>query len=111
MRVICMYGAPPPMRAAVAISCLLALAAVAAGCRSSSSGRGVPVVATSTQVGDFVREVGGPRVQVHQILRPNADPHEYEPTTGDAEAVANSKIVFRSGGDVDDWLTKVLQNA
>jgi zinc/manganese transport system substrate-binding protein/manganese/iron transport system substrate-binding protein len=35
----------------------------------------VTVVATTTQVADFVRNVGGRRVDVHQILHPNADPH------------------------------------
>src|SRR4051794_2738032 len=100
------------MRAAVVISLVLASIAAAAGCQSSSSSSGgIPAVATTTQVADFVRQVGGPRVHVHQILRPNSDPHEYEPSTGDAKAIAESRIVFRSGGDVDDWLTKVLQNA
>src|SRR5947207_820804 len=100
------------MRAAILISLLLAATAAVAGCGSSSSDKGgVQAVATSTQVADFVREVGGPHVNLHQILRPNADPHEYEPTTGDAKAVGESQIVFRSGGDVDDWLTKVLDNA
>jgi zinc/manganese transport system substrate-binding protein len=100
------------MRAAMLISLVLASTAAVVGCGSSfSSAGGIQVVATTTQVADFVREVGGPRIHVHQILRPNSDPHEYEPTTGDAKAIAESRIVFRSGGDVDDWLTKVLQNA
>src|SRR3954452_20573253 len=100
------------MRAAILVSLVLASTAVVVGCGSSSSSAGgIQVVATTTQVADFVRQVGGPRVHVHQVLRPNTDPHEYEPSTGDAKAIAESRIVFRSGGDVDDWLTKVLQNA
>ena len=37
------------------------------------------VVATTTQLGDLARDVGGDAVDVHQILQPNTDPHEYEP--------------------------------
>src|SRR5206468_3673466 len=54
---------------------------------------------------------GGDRVRVTQILKPNADPHEYEPRPSDALALARAKVVFRSGGDVDDWLDKVISQA
>ncbi len=68
-------------------------------------------VATTTQVGDFVREVGGERVEVRQILQPSSDPHGYEPRPSDAAAVADAEIVFRSGGDLDDWLDDLIENA
>jgi ABC-type Zn uptake system ZnuABC Zn-binding protein ZnuA len=55
--------------------------------------------------------VAGGRVTVKQILAPNADPHEYEPRPSDAEAVANAKLIIRSGGDVDDWLNGVIGQA
>jgi hypothetical protein len=46
-----------------------------AGCGGSGSDSGkVAVVATTTQIGDFAREVGGDKVDVHQILAPNTDP-------------------------------------
>jgi ABC-type Zn uptake system ZnuABC Zn-binding protein ZnuA len=69
------------------------------------------VVATTTQVADFVRNVGGRRIDVHQILHPNADPHEYEPRPSDVKSVAGAALAVRSGGDVDDWLQDVLDNA
>ena len=37
------------------------------------------VVATTTQIGDFARAVGGDAADVIQILQPNTDPHDYEP--------------------------------
>jgi zinc/manganese transport system substrate-binding protein len=68
-------------------------------------------VATTTHVGDFVRQVAGDRVEVRQILQPNSDPHEYEPRPSDVRAVAGAAIVVRSGGDLDGWLRSVLDNA
>jgi ABC-type Zn uptake system ZnuABC Zn-binding protein ZnuA len=69
------------------------------------------VVATTTQVADFARQVAGDRAEVSQILTANADPHEYEPRPSDVMAVSNAAVVVRSGGDLDEWLDGVLQNA
>jgi zinc/manganese transport system substrate-binding protein len=69
------------------------------------------VVATTTQVADFVRNVGGQRIDVHQILQPNTDPHEYEPRPSDVKSVSGAALAVRSGGDVDDWLQDVIDNA
>jgi ABC-type Zn uptake system ZnuABC Zn-binding protein ZnuA len=97
------------------LAAALLLAALAAGCgddeAGAGSGSGVTVVATTTQVGDFVHSVGGERVDVHQILQPNSDPHEYEPRPSDVKAVTGAMLAVRSGGDVDDWLQDVIDNA
>ncbi len=96
----------------VLLAVALAVAAVV-GCSDGDSGDGdtTNVVATTTQVADLVRNVGGERVDVHQILQPNSDPHEYEPRPSDAKAVADAQLVVRSGGDVDEWMDGVIDNA
>ena len=66
----------------------------AAGARRRSSS-GPDVVATTTQIGDWARAVGGDAVDVHQILQPNTDPHEYEPRPADVEAVAGRQARVR----------------
>jgi zinc/manganese transport system substrate-binding protein len=86
---------------------------LAAGCGngSSDSAGGRTVVATTTQVADLVRAVGGDRVAVDGMLRPGGDPHGYEPRPSDVAAVAKAELVFRSGGEVDSWLDGVIDNA
>lgn len=89
-----------------------AVLAVLAGCgleRDQVSDRPL-VVATTTQVGDLVRVVGGSRVEIRQLLAPNADPHEYEPRPSDARALTDAKLVFRSGGEVDEWLAEMADD-
>lgn len=103
------------------VSVLLAVAALAvgaAGCDGGGEDRSGPgreaalsVVATTTQVADFAREVGGDRVGVHQILQANSDPHGYEPRPSDAAALAEADLVLRSGGEVDEWLADLIDNA
>ncbi len=91
--------------------------ALLAGCGGGGddgAGRPQPattVVATTTQLADLARQVAGDRARVEQILRPNSDPHGYEPRPSDVRAVAEGAVVLRSGGDVDVWLGGVLRNA
>jgi zinc/manganese transport system substrate-binding protein len=94
------------------VSLLILLAAFAAACGSDNASRdGVTVVATTTEVADLVRQVGGSRVNVERMLRPGGDPHDYEPRPSDVAAVADATVVFRSGGEVDEWLNEVIDNA
>lgn len=94
---------------------LLAAAALVAGCGSSDSSSAAPgaidVVVTTTQLGDIVRAVGGDAVAVHQILKPNTDPHDYEPRPKDIQQTARAKVVVTSGDDLDAWMGEVLENA
>ena len=99
------------MRCAPPALIALLLAAVV-GCGDGSGGDAdVTAVATTTQVADLVANVGGKRVALDSILRPNSDPHEYEPRPSDAAALAKADVVFRSGGDLDEWLDDVVDSA
>ena len=93
----------------------LTVATTVAGCGDDgggdASGERLRVVATTTQVADFARQVGGERGQVDALLAPNADPHDYEPRPSDARAVAEADVVLRSGGDLDGWLGDVVDSA
>ena len=95
---------------------LVAAALVAAGCGSADdTGDAAPgaidVVATTTQLGDVVREVGGDQVAVHQLLQPNTDPHEYEPRPDDVKRTASAKVVFESGDNLDKWMGDVVSQS
>jgi zinc/manganese transport system substrate-binding protein len=98
-----------------ALAVLVAAAAgtvAVAGCGDDAgSADGLTVVATTTQAADLARQVGGGRVNVEGMLHPGGDPHDYEPRPSDVAAVAGAAVVFRSGGEVDDWLGDVIDNA
>jgi ABC-type Zn uptake system ZnuABC Zn-binding protein ZnuA/ABC-type Mn2+/Zn2+ transport system permease subunit len=99
-------------RAAALATALVALAAVGAGCGSAGgSSDKVDVVVTTTQLGDFVREVGGEAVAVDQILEPNSDPHDYEPRPSDVEGAANAEVIFASGDDLDGWIEEIASDS
>ncbi|HYG96416.1 MAG TPA: metal ABC transporter substrate-binding protein, partial [Solirubrobacterales bacterium] len=100
-------------RRALAASALLGLALVGAGCGGSGGDGGdeLTVVATTTQIADFAREVGGEDVEVHQLLQPNSDPHDYEPRPSDVQAVAEADVVFASGDGLDEWVEEVASDS
>jgi zinc/manganese transport system substrate-binding protein len=99
----------PRLMAGVA-ACLAAALAVAA-CGSSDSSGKLEVVATTTQIGDWVRAVGGDAVDTHQILRANTDPHDYEPRPRDVEATTGARLVFKNGDRLDDWMDELVDDA
>ena len=89
-----------------------ALAAAALGaCGDGASGGAPTVVATTTQGADLARQVAGGRAHVSSLLKPNSDPHGYEPRAGDVKALARADLVVRSGGEIDDWLEEAERGA
>ncbi len=101
-------------RAAAIATVVVGLGLAITGCGSgqgSGDGGRIPVVATTTQVADLVAEVGGGRVEVTGILRPNTDPHDYEPRPSDVEAVGDARLIFRSGGDIDRWTETLVEDS
>ena len=104
------FGTPRTLGLATAA---VGTALLVTGCGVASGGRPgtVDVVATTTQIADWARVVGGPAASVHQILQPNTDPHEYEPRPADVESTAGAQVVFENGDDLDHWMGKVVSQA
>jgi ABC-type Zn uptake system ZnuABC Zn-binding protein ZnuA/ABC-type Mn2+/Zn2+ transport system permease subunit len=100
-------------RAAAALAASAALAALAAGCGGTgSAGAGqIKVVSTTTQIGDWARTVGGERAKVVQLLKPNTDPHDYEPRPSDVRETAEAKVVLLNGDRLDQWMGDVVKQA
>jgi ABC-type Zn uptake system ZnuABC Zn-binding protein ZnuA len=99
-------------RRRVALAAAAAGVLALAGCGSSAdSGGRLRVVATTTQLGDLARNVGGSAVDVHQILQPNTDPHDYEPRPRDVLETSRGKVVLESGDNLDHWMKQVVDQS
>jgi len=94
-----------------ATAAVLAALALSACRPAPGAGGKLDVVATTTQIGDWARAVGGRDVAVHQILQPNTDPHEYEPRPSDVAAAAGAKLVLLNGDGLDGWIAKVVSQS
>ncbi len=76
---------------------------------SASGGGTISVVAAENFWGSIAAQVGGSHVQVTNIISsPDTDPHDYEPTSGDARAFAVAQYAIVNGAGYDVWAQKAL---
>ena len=70
------------------------------------------IVTTSNILADWVRDVGGDRVDVFPLLPANADPHTYQPGAQDIARIADADLVFSIGLQLEGgWLEDLIENA
>ncbi|QDD88383.1 metal ABC transporter substrate-binding protein [Pseudomonas oryzihabitans] len=69
----------------------------------------IKAVATFTVIADVVKQVGGDHVQVTSLVGPNGDPHAYEPTPADAQALKQADVVFMSGLHMEGWMDRLIK--
>ena len=85
--------------------------AMAAACAPAPgpARKAIRVVAIERVYGDLARQLGTANVDVTTILNsPTADPHAYEPTPRDADAVAAADIVIVNGLGYDAFARKLV---
>jgi len=69
------------------------------------------VVASFSILGDFVKNVGGERVEVTTLVGPDGDVHVYTPTPADARKITEAKLLVVNGFGLEGWLPRLLQAA
>jgi zinc/manganese transport system substrate-binding protein len=68
----------------------------------------LPVVASFSILADFVRAVGGARVDLTTIVGPNGDAHVYQPTPRDGQRLAGARVVVVNGLGFEGWLERLV---
>ncbi|WP_305787826.1 metal ABC transporter substrate-binding protein [Symbioplanes lichenis] len=103
----------PVKRAFVALAAVSLLTACGSSGEEAGADAGskLAVVATTPEVADFVRAIGGDGVAVTQIIKPNVDPHDYEPTPADLQAISQAKVVVKNGVGLEEWLDQTISSA
>ncbi|CDZ73000.1 Periplasmic solute binding protein [Neorhizobium galegae bv. orientalis] len=66
------------------------------------------VVASFTVLGDVVSQVGGKHVKVINLVGPNGDPHEFEPSPTDARNLKAAQVAFVSGEGLEGWMDRLI---
>jgi len=102
-----------PSRLVLPVVAIAASAIALAGC-STSAGAGtddgtIRVVATTTQMGDVVREIAGDDAQVTQLLQPGQSAHSYDPTPEALTALANADVLVINGAGLEEWLDDTIE--
>jgi len=71
------------------------------------------IVASTTQIADFARQIAGDRLVVKSILAPGADPHTYQPTPDDVQKVLTADLCLENGLHLEgkNWMATLAKDA
>ena len=69
------------------------------------------VVASFSILADFVRNVGGDRINLTTLVGADSDVHVYTPPPADAKRVAEAKLVIVNGLGLEGWLPRLVQSS
>jgi zinc/manganese transport system substrate-binding protein len=71
----------------------------------------VKVVTTFSILADFVKNVGGDRVEITSLVPVNGDAHVYAPSPADAKKLADAKVVFTNGLGFEGWIPRLVKSS
>ncbi|MBX9656517.1 zinc ABC transporter substrate-binding protein [bacterium] len=69
----------------------------------------IKIVVTTGMVGDIVRNVGGDKVEVFQLMGEGVDPHLYKASPGDIKRLDESDFIVFSGLHLEGKLAETLE--
>ena len=69
------------------------------------------VVASFSILADFVRNVGGDRINLTTLVGADSDVHVYTPAPSDAKRIADAKLVVVNGLGLEGWLPRLVQSS
>ncbi len=101
---------------------LLLLSLILAGCGAQSSaaggnpvepaaGKKLKVVATTTIIGDLVKNVAGDQVELHVLLPIGADTHSFQPAPQDIAAATDADVIFVNGLGLEQFLEAMIKDS
>jgi zinc/manganese transport system substrate-binding protein len=67
----------------------------------------IKAVATTSIIGDVVKNVADNAVDLVVLVGPNGDAHEYEPVPADSVNMAKADIIFENSLGLEHWLDKL----
>ncbi|WP_136796316.1 MULTISPECIES: metal ABC transporter solute-binding protein, Zn/Mn family [Desulfosediminicola] len=93
-------------------ACFLLLSAVG-NVGAMEAGTPFKVVASTTQIADFARQIVGDRGEVLSVLAPGADPHTYQPTPADVQLVLAADLCLENGIHLEgkSWMATLAKDA
>ena len=94
----------------VVLACFVVSSAVAVEKKEEKK---LVLVCSTTQIGDFARQIVGDRCVVKTILAPGADPHTYMPTPQDAKMVLGADLCLQNGLHLEgkNWMATLARDA
>ena len=91
-------------------ACSAASQAASGDPQAAGSGK-LQVVATTTLVGDVVKNIGGEDIDLHVLIPAGVDEHAFEPNPQDIARVSRADLVFMNGAGLEQFTERLTENA
>lgn len=89
----------------------IAIFGVLTGCSNSGNNEAetINVVTTTSQIGDSIEEIGGDLVEVTALMGPGVDPHTFQATQNDIQALQEADIVLYNGLHLEGRMSEIFE--
>lgn len=102
-----------PARFLLAASLGAGSVALLAGCMTVTADGSRPgertVVATTTQVADFTREIVGDEARVVQLIQPNQSVHAFDPSAAALVEIGGADVLVINGAGLEPWVEDTVE--
>lgn len=71
----------------------------------------LPVSVSNSILADLVRNVGGARVSINEIVPAGTDSHTFQPSASVLRGLAGSRVLFVNGAGLEPWLPQLEKSA
>lgn len=86
----------------------LSMTACSTGGKDTEDNGKLNIVATIFPQYDFVRQIGGDKVNLSMLLPPGSEAHTFDPTVQDIQKIIDADIFIYVGGVSDSWIDDIL---
>lgn len=91
---------------------LVAFLSLVCSCVSENDGSSseqIKVVTTVAPLEEFIKSVGGDKIEVSVMVPPGAEPHTFEPNPSQMRQVAEADLYVQNGAGLEFWMDRILQ--
>jgi zinc transport system substrate-binding protein len=74
----------------------------------NNNGSKIKVVASFYPIYEFVKKVGGDKVDVSILIPVGVEPHDFEPTIQQIQEAENANFVIYNGAGLEVWIERII---
>ena len=73
----------------------------------SNSSHKLVVISSILPIDEFVKKVGGDKIESSLIIPAGMEPHDFDPTINQIQTISSSDVLVYNGLGIENWLTKI----
>jgi len=75
----------------------------------SNSSHKLMVISSILSIDEFVKKVGGDKIESSLIIPAGIEPHDFDPTINQIQTISTANVLVYNGLGIENWLTKIDQ--